>query len=363
MNARFVVRPLFAALLSGFVLTSHAGYYVIDDDLLPTCVTAKPQTVQSSDHYQVNFQKFTSGLGANGMAVINALLPQLRRGPIRIVARPDAVLNTTSERLTFLARNRGINIRDYLIRQGIPASSIVMEVDNTPNPQTNGVTYPSDIYVGRSEPEAIVQQAPCAAPISERYQREEVATTQPSRRQPALYQPPVPPTPIAQPVAPQPASTPSSSDQLIQYINGAVASGKMLPTVALQLLRALAESESPKGRPPQPAAQMAPAYAPPPTTAPPALLVASPALTRKPTWTLNKELTLRDNINAWSKSAGWNPTQWDASNYYEVGRTVTMDGEFPDVLRQIVAFTGLNICSKMREKVVRVTDPNVSCEN
>lgn len=88
-----------------------------------------------------------------------------------------------------------------------------------------------------------------------------------------------------------------------------------------------------------------------------------PALISNKYWKLDKSMTLRDNINAWAKLANWNPIVWDASNLYQITATSTVEGEFPDVLRQIADNTGLNICINRREKNIRVTDSTVSCKN
>lgn len=103
---------------------------------------------------------------------------------------------------------------------------------------------------------------------------------------------------------------------------------------------------------------------PPATTQPPPpTIYATPALARKENWVLDKSLTLRDNLNVWAKQASWNPSVWEASNYYQVTVTSTLEGDFPDVLRQIADSTGLNICAKKHEKYIRVTDANVSCKS
>lgn len=109
--------------------------------------------------------------------------------------------------------------------------------------------------------------------------------------------------------------------------------------------------------PPTPTNTVQPAAVPMPA------IIAATSTVRKESWVLDKNLTLRGNVDAWSKQAGWNPSVWDASNYYQITVTSTIEGDFPDILRQIADSTGLNICAKKRERYVRVTDPNVSCKN
>jgi len=117
---------------------------------------------------------------------------------------------------------------------------------------------------------------------------------------------------------------------------------------------ALIAAPTPTLAAPQPLAQpTAPALSP--------LFVATPSLARRSSWALDKTQTLRDNLNTWAKIAGWNPFQWDASNYFQVTTSTTLEGTFPDVLRQIADSTGLNICARSNEKYVRVTDAGISC--
>lgn len=330
---------LFAAAAS----SAHAAYTVIDDDLYPSSVAEarSAQYLQATpDHYTVSFLKYQAALGPTARAVLDSLAPQmLNASSIRIVGRPDAMPSGGNDKQGSVARNRAVNIRTYLVRQGIPESNIVVTVDNTPNPQAAGNNYPIDIYItrassrsvpgyslGYSAPEAVSQ--PMRAVLSDSGYRPSTAS---------------PSAAVSISVAPSRGNK-SSDEQLTQYINQAVLSGQMLPAVALQLLRSMMESNL--------------SQVPPQQTAQP---VSSTVPVRAERWLLDKQLTLRDNIDAWARSAGWNPSSWEASNYFQITTTTTLDGGFPDVLRRVAESTGLNICAKTREKVVRVTDANVPC--
>lgn len=361
-----VVGVLFAVTAS----QAHAAYTVIDDDLLPTSMQAEAQT-QAPGHYSIPFTKERSPLTAAGRALLDALLPQINGALVRIVGRPDA---GTRGKVELLASNRANNIRDYLTRKGVPLSSITVEVDPSPNPQPNGSIYPSDIYLNRTD--SIAPQPPRTWIAQEQQPSPPVQTVRaPSQPRTASYIPGtpsarIPPAPArAVPEQTAPKNTKSSDDALINYINKSVLSGQMDAAVALQLIRTLMEGES--GANPMPASAIKAAKPAPqiamaaPQTAQPEkqpLFVATPSLARKETWVLDKNLTLRDNLDVWSKKSGWNPTVWDASNFYQVTATSTLEGGFPDVLRQIADSTGLNICAAKKEKYVRVTDPNVACD-
>lgn len=98
-------------------------------------------------------------------------------------------------------------------------------------------------------------------------------------------------------------------------------------------------------------------------SAPVPFFISTPDLVRKETWALNKDITLRDNIDAWAKIAGWNPSTWEASNYFQVTVNSILEGNFPDILRQIADSTNLNICVYLRDRKIKVTDTNISCRN
>lgn len=394
--------------------SARADYTVIPDDLLPTA-TIDARYTQPTQRFAVPFTKGRSPLTEMGRNTLSTLIPIMQGSAIKIVGRPDA--NPATKGLfAAIPNNRARNIRDYLTRQGVPYNNITIEIDNSPNPQQNGNSYPCDVYITRIDhssqspigfsasviANAAQQQQPFApaqtyAPLPQRQQQYAPAPMQayspPQQQQPqpqqfAAAQPYSAPkpqqyatiqaySPPPQPEQPQlqkvstfyPAAAAPSADagqyQLIQYINAAVQSGYMAPSVAIKMIRAaMMEADKPAGQ--QFARTQTPAPAPIAQpiapTEPPALFLASPTLTRKKTWTLDKNLTLRDNIDAWSELAGWNPSTWDAANYYQVTVTSTLEGDFPGVLRQIADSTGLNICAKNREKYVRVTDATTSCK-
>lgn len=353
-----------AGLLAFPGIAAHASYTVIDDDLYPASVIEARSAPAVPDHFDISFPRYQSTLGPSSSAALNTLLSHMQNASIHIVGRPDATLYPGTGKLATIARSRAINIRDYLVRRGIPAGSITVETDNSPNPQLNGNSYPSDIYITNTNSRAsapfpvnpLSNYAPADIYQSKRYA---AARAYASSEQPA-YSAPAPV--VAVPASPAPQAR---DEQLIQFINQAVESGKMNPTVALKLLRSLMESES-NNAPQQPQQQTVAQSTTPqlraPAPAPVPLFVATPALIRNDHWVLDKNLTLRGNLDAWSKTAGWNPSIWQASNYYEVTATSTIEGGFPDVLRKIADSTGLNICAKTREKIVRVTDATTSCK-
>lgn len=353
---------LAAGTLALASMPAHAVFTVIEDDLLPEAMIAArnaPSVPVGPDRFAVAFPKFQTALGPLGMATLDMLLPNMKGGTIRVVGRPDALPYTGNEKQAFLARYRAVNIRNYLVRKGIPESAITVEVDNSPNPQPTGSNYPCDIYVTRAE---VQSPAPSNAVYTEsRYTPEPT----PARQAAPVYTTSRPGMPLPAALTPQPAMVQqvyqapanSDSDQVIAYINQAVQSGKMHPTVALSLIRTLMSTESGRASPMQVAAPIAAA---PQYITQPAPIPVAPAQV----WMLNKDVGVRENIDAWSRTAGWKPSEWMATNNYRIGRASpdSVEGAFPEVLRMLATGSGLNICANKPRKTVRVTDANVDCE-
>ncbi|MES2879227.1 MAG: TcpQ domain-containing protein [Pseudomonadota bacterium] len=350
----------FLAILSPVV---HAGYTVIDDDLYPTTMlearNARPnQQVAEPDHLSLGFSQFRAILGPLGRGILDAQMSVLRNASqIRIVGRPDAMPAASADKSTSIAQARAISIRNYLIKQGVDEHLIWVEVDNSPNPQKNGINYPSDIFVTRGG----TRSASIAAPVA-RSVAQDFIPQQPQLLSRAAYQ--EPPHQTARPefapvAAPQAAPTNSNDAALIQYINQSVQSGQMQPAVAVQLIRSLLAStggtravESPTRYPVQTAAYSSNSPAPD--------QVRVQAIPER--WVLDKQMSLRANLDAWSSAAGWNSTVWEANNAYQVTNTVAVDGAFPEVLRRVADATGLNICANPRQRFVRVTESSIPCD-
>jgi hypothetical protein len=173
---------------------------------------------------------------------------------------------------------------------------------------------------------------------------------------------------------PAPSGTfghPSSDQQVVEYINSAVQTGQMAPGVALQILRDLAKSggDMNAGQVMRNIATFAGqsngALAPPPAQPLPAPRPAAATFVTAPAhieqWILDARLTLKDNLDDWARTAGWNAPVWMASNYYQVTRSAVLNGSFTEALKIVTDNTGLNICATSAQKLVRVTDPNVPC--
>lgn len=278
-----------AALLALGCSSAMAAYSVIDDDLLPT-----RQTQATQDHYAIPFIRDRSALTDADRAILDMLIPRMNRASVRIVGRPDAFISGP-EKASLLARTRANNIQDYLIRRGIAASTIKVEVDSAPNPQPNGSTYPCDLYIG-------------SAPYP---QRSGYPTTQ--RQEIEEYLPASKPAFGAITQQPQPSQTADSAanDRMARFINQALKDGQMEPSVALTLIRNLLAT-TPNTQMPQ----MVGANEATPRPAPIRGYPASPATTASGMWTLDKNRSLKQNLASWAKQERLD-IEWDLPPGFE----------------------------------------------
>jgi len=336
------------AVLSVAAPSVFASYTVIDDDLLPaTFAVALPPM-----HYAVPFARNSSQITAAAGAVLISSLALPPGATIRIIGRPDAVIYSKGT-LSELPASRAKALFNYLTSRGVPSTAITIEVDPTPNQQSGKNIFPCDMYVTKTDVRTV-------APF--------VTTTVAGQRNNNYPQANAPvmaaPSAIGQPVSV------ASQGRMIEYINQAVKSGQMAPTVALALIKTMLEavpstspqlrlSEASNGRQP-PQIPDAPAPVVTPYAAP--KVQPLPIAPQATSWRLDKNLNLRDNIDAWANHEGWKNAQWDASNLFQITTSTTVSGDFPGVLQQIADSTGLNICVNKHEKTIHVTDSSTSCK-
>jgi outer membrane protein OmpA-like peptidoglycan-associated protein len=345
----FATRSL--ALVAGalaMATSAHATYTVVDADLYPTKALEgreRPPEVPTTDRFKVGFTKTSATLGPIARTFVDGLVPRMQSAAhIRIVGHIDSAVTTDNDKQHMLAMTRASGLRHYLARAGVPASIIEIDADGTGNSQASSGISSAEVY------------------ITDKLDPHYSVTTQARSQIREAAEPAIPHSyrflPDAQQANAAPAAAPrqSSDERVIEFINRAVQSGQMQPAVAAQILRSLAEAGTSNGTAaaidgqPSQVAYAAPVPAP-----------HAPARLDIPRWTLDSRLNLKENLNAWATASGWHPVVWEASNFYQVTHTTTLDGAFPDVLKRIADSTGLNICARIADKVVRVTDGNVPC--
>lgn len=263
----------------GWASPATAGYTVIDDDLLPTSMAGDRYISRFQEQYAVSFPRDRSALTDSSRAVLDALIARMQGSSIRIVGRPDAHI-VSPEKASLLSSNRANGIRDYLLKKGIPASNVFVEVSHSPNPQPNGVNYPSDVYItplGMSERGAL-----------------QTRRTQPNEEILSSGQ--------AQRSDLQERQLPSSneSEQLMQFIDRALRDGQIQPAFALKLMRTLISNTSTQ---PTPSYNANNEFAAVKTTfvGTTAQRQPTPAIVPSNTWVLDRSRTLKQNLMAWAQ--------------------------------------------------------------
>lgn len=321
-----------AALLAS--VSAHASFTVIDDDLYPSYMTeARSRAIDglNSDKLKITFSKGSAVLNPMARSFLDEMTPRLRNAAqIRIIGSMDSASENENKKNRKIGTARAAAIRSYLLNQGIAADILEVEVQTGSNPDASKGFSTTDVVVSnaRSARSATQERA-----IPGNYQYLRNGTV-----------PAVPASFVAQPVSPS-----INNEAMLQYINLAVQSGQMAPSVAVEMIRSMLEAKTSTpvitGTSTHSAVYAPQNYQPPPAQG----------------WTLDASKNLKENFDTWASASGWKPTVWNASNLYQVTSTTILQGTFPNILKRISDSTGLNICVISREKYVLVTDPDVPC--
>lgn len=291
---------LASSLLAIAVTPAQAQYTVLNDDLYPeSIIQSRYQPTATTVKNTIPFADNRSSLGPLGSAAVDRLAGEMRNATIRIVGRPDAIMHSTGQGKQ-IPYNRALAMRDRLITKGIPANSITIEVDETPQGQSSDGVYWSEIYITRNDarqpaPYPVAFAQPINAVPAARFSRATYQTYETTQTVSAI-----PVAPIANPA--------SDRDQLIAFINASILDGSMHPTVGLKLLQTLL-GDAPtvpaqQAQPIMAKAQPAPIVV---TTAPTTLdLNVKVKAELTDTWEiLASDATLQDTFARWSKLANW----------------------------------------------------------
>lgn len=328
-----MTRTLIASSISIFCVSAvHAGYTVMDDDLFPTnaipaSVAAQAAAVASLQQgsratlvappasndgtYPIPFRRGLYGLNTDGIRVLRELLPQMQGRKLIITGRPDAAPNS------YLANQRSIYLRTWLLKQGIPAENIEVAVLDVPTTSIGESTDPQpgkpvlplfsvDLRIVGTPTYPAMQAAHRAsmhAADSRTTIENGIRTTVTSLPAPASN-----PT-VAIIATP---SEPDSRLELIRKIVDASMQGRMDAKVAVFTIGELISNVpagTQKPTAPTPAAAMG--------------LVAAPETMRPKEWVLASDKTLKDSTTEWAKASGYE-MDWKATNYYKVQRTRTI---------------------------------------
>lgn len=321
-----------------------AGYTIMDDDLFPTraipasVAAAQARTAQiasapradapmvhrqqqGGDTYTILFRRGIWGLGEAGGNAMYELLPLMQDRNIIVTGRPDGSSNNN------LATKRGEAVRQWLIRNGIPAAQIQMRTDTRPNTAIDN-QYPVEITIQSPTPTI---QAFNANDLRTGVSPSGVRTT-------------VTPTSVAI------VATPTTDPRIdvIRQLAQAAQAGRLEAKAALATIVELL------GTNPNPAAVSSPSS----VAAAPALgmgLVAAADTARPKEWLLSSDRTLKDNAAEWAKKEGYE-VDWRASNYFRVGRSQTLTGDLLDTIDKATSAAGLKMEVWKKDKLIRISD-------
>lgn len=358
-------RTLLSLLIAIATTPALAGFTVMDDELFPTqaipasvaaaqaraaqlASAPRPAAVslpqqqpqqQAGDTYPILFRKGIWGIGEDGNNALYELLPLMQDRKITITGRPDGVSNN------FLAGKRSEMVRQWLIRNGIPAAQIDMRTDDKPNTAIDN-QYPVEI--------SIQKPASQYAPVAAQLQRP--ADLRPGLS-PSGIRTTVSPIVATQPAAPTVAivATPSADPRLdlVRQLVTAAQAGRLDPKAALASIGELLAAS-----PAAVAAALNSAPAPMAITRNPTpefSIVASPETARPKEWLMTADRTLKESIVDWAKKEGYE-IDWKASNYFRVGRTQTLTGDLLETIDKVTTFAGVKMEVWKKDKLIRISD-------
>lgn len=313
-------RPL-ACLLAGLLITTappvSAFWTVVPDDLFPTAaIDAKRQIALASQSqsqpfqeqpteeliYTIPFVKASSLFTNSTKSVLNNIIEQKHDNvKIRIAARPDS--GAASGLMQGIARKRAINIRNFLVKNGMSANDITVDTENTPNPHTLDTDFTCNIYITSKGDTTSRKKSFAPAQLVQAAQVEPTP-------QPTLTSPP-------------------DNSLFAQYIAESVRAGRITPEVAVQLL-------SMSQRTPTTAAIQAP-QASASVAAPVAVAKAAPVAVATPpvvstnisTWDiLETDGTLQKTLDRWGQIAGWRVKWIEVPEIRNPGKVTLTDRDF-----------------------------------
>lgn len=358
-------RTLLSWLIAIAATPAFAGFTVMDDDLFPTqaipasvaaaqaraaqlavaprpAVTQAPQQQGNEEAYSIFFRKNVWGMGEDGSNALYELLPLMQDRKITVIGRPDGVANS------FLAGKRSEQIRQWLIRNGIPASQIELRTDVKANTAIDN-QYPAEVRIHAPAP----QYAPVA--LAQRPVDLRPGVTLSGIR--TTVSPMLTAQPVSQPASPTVAivATPQADPRLdlVRQLVIAAQAGRLDPKAALASIAELLAAS-----PGTVAAALNVAQTPPAIVRKPALdfgLSAASETARPKEWLLSSERTLKDNAAEWAKKEGYE-LDWKASNYFRVGRTQTLTGDLLETLDKVSSAASLKMEVWKKDKLIRISD-------
>jgi len=144
-----------AALAAGIMCTSIGINSYADEIAEASSAPVTSATLALVDHYRVPYEPRRTLRTQMSNQALADLLSKVQGAKVRIVGRADEDPASAPS----LARKRAINVRNYLVRGGVPATSISVETDTSPNARLADGGFASDVYVEREAVEVASSQS------------------------------------------------------------------------------------------------------------------------------------------------------------------------------------------------------------
>lgn len=322
---------IFCLGISGFAISAHASYTVMDDD---AGFAGNDSRVAANEYQQYSFQilflKHRSLLTSEGRMALDNALPYLRGKLIKIVAKSDATIYTGGK-LASLVSNRAYRMRDYLIAHAIPAVNISIELDNSPNPQPNGSKYPSYVNVVQKTSGNYSTSYSTPSPVAK------LNTSNKSQLQ---------------------ADDLRARDMVISFVLSSAKNDLMAAPSALRLITILSDALPSSSVYAQTDSLSGVGFGSARDIQPYPMDIRATGQTntgRSMQWMLTPDKTLKENLETWASLANFSLV-WNAANPYKVGKVSVINGEVLDAIDRVIAAAGLSMSVSPKTSTIFIND-------
>ncbi|KAA0178820.1 hypothetical protein FX016_23090 [Cupriavidus gilardii] len=320
MGQTLRISAIVASLL--FSASAQAAFYVNEDAAPPLApvIAASNMAMSLKKDATLYVSFFGTKLSRSGRAALeerDGIFRQADSISVNAFARSRSRLSQ--------ANRRASAVKEWLVKQGIADSKIEIytEVDPEIDPDDTDVQ--------------VVARANKATAARDAY------------RPAQFLSPSVPPSPALQPVTRQDGFTDQARIEFARRIMSMAQRKIISAEDAVRLVTELLQSAAPSAmqNPAQPQKQVLIAQTP----------IAEPVIEPQAVWTLKGNSSLRENMDAWARAAGYAPPLWTTSNAYEVRYDKSFNGTFLEALAQVAdAVPSLDFRVSQGRRTLQVQD-------
>lgn len=326
-----------------FSTAAHAAFYVDEDSPQVTAAAPQPAPAPAPKAARAEMSldvPFVAKQGWIAMPGKSALKENLED----IKTAEAITINTfaASHGSTALAKSRAIAVRAWLVSNGVPFSKIVL--NDNPGDYSPDRAETATVTIAQNQATDLAAARATAARQS--YTRPAPTTIAPAAVL-AVYHP-------AQ-MAAEPAKTPEAANpdtmndamkvRLVQRII-AMSQNKLVKaedavTMVAEILKMQDGSTAPAAAP---AAESVKLPAPTPVELP-------------RSWVLDNTKTVRENVEAWARTANWSAPVWQSNTPFKIEAAATLNGTFIDVIGQLAsAIPSLDFKASKAARTLTVVD-------